>query len=150
MWTRGCGDAHFPFAVEGPHEGHGTFVATGVVVRTTENATWDPAEAPYYYQDIRLRVAENQDAWFAYYKGMAQSGNSINRYGDDGLEFKLGAIDKGAFTTTAMISGDAKARVLSSLETGAPVTLSITVPLRDGSGVPFDFSFACDIELGSR
>ncbi len=130
------------FSVLQDGNGAGKASVSGRVI-VEERVIWsEPVRVVY------VEVEKATPAFQNYFLEMAGTNNSVNLAREGKLMFKLGAIVGGRFSTTAILSDEAKAKIENALISGESLSLDIEVPVYAGSGAPDNFSFACAINAG--
>lgn len=137
-----------PFQMVNDYEGAGQVTLSGTVTKR-DGEVWGQPVDKVYFAIHRPAIEGPDQRFFDYFNGMIDSGNTVNlgsKFGDS-MGFTLGIIDNGKFSSTAGVSDSAHDAIMSVLDTGESISLTLSVPKYLGMGAPANFSFVCMIEL---
>jgi len=130
-----------PFKIVGEYgEGAGQATLTGTL--KTETADFFGNNYEYVY----FMISDSSSDFYKYFKGMVDSGNSVNMAEEGVLGFTLGVLEDGKLSTTSLALQSAQDKILGALNAGEEISLKLGVPKYEGKGASYNFSFACVIE----
>lgn len=110
--------------------GVGEFSMTGTVVSKVEEAPFSGSEVTCVY----LLVPSGDSEAFVYFHDLAKKLDTINKAAGDALYMKLGVLEDSNLKTSAKITEEMKGEILSALESGGEITLTMTQEITLGKG----------------
>lgn len=109
-----------------------------------------------YFMMEQPKETERSDSnyyFYEYFKGSNEANNPDLKTPDPELgndvndvQFRIGTLENGTFSTTAFISDSTKKTIMDALNNATSIVLTFSVPRYLGRGAPSNFSFACIIE----
>ena len=130
-----------PFGIVGEYgEGAGQATLTGILKTKTADFFGNNYEYVYFM------ISDSSSEFYKYFKGMVDSGNSVNMAEEGVLGFTLGVLEDGKLSTTSLALQSAQDKILGALNAGEEISLKLGVPKYEGKGASYNFSFACVIE----
>ena len=110
--------------------GYGQFSFEGSVVQNEEIAPFSGESFDVVY----LVVANDGSVAFDYFQSYAEKNDSINKMVDGSLYFKLGILGNSALELGAELSEGTEEKILSALESGDSLRLTMLQAVTLGSG----------------
>ena len=129
--------------------GYGQFSFEGSVVQNEEIAPFSGESFDVVY----LVVANDGSVAFDYFQSYAEKNDSINKMVDGSLYFKLGILGNSALELGAELSEGTEEKILSALESGDSLRLTMLQAVTLGSGaseysvMPCLVGFVCKLRL---
>lgn len=130
-----------PFGIVGEYgEGAGQATLTGTVKTVAADFFGNNYEYVYFM------ISDSSSDFYKYFKGMVDSGNTVNMAEGEVLGFTLGVLEDEKLSTTSLALQSAQDKILEALNNAEEISLKLGVPKYEGKGASYNFSFACVIE----